>query len=102
MNGNGTYTDVYNSGNGYTGQFENNAFHGFGTLKKPNGHVYTGEFANNMYHGHGEAREPDGSRYVGQFVNGVVEGNGTYEFGPGKVVLIDKNDKMSSILFLKA
>ena len=60
----------------YRGEFRNNQFHGAGTLYFPYGQIhYRGEFRNNLFHGEGELFSDDGIwRYHGNFVDNTLNG----------------------------
>ena len=49
------------------GQFEQNKYHGHGTLHGTDGLVYTGSFTDGLKSGQGLLLEPDGTIYYGNF-----------------------------------
>ena len=62
----------------YEGDFEEDLFHGEGTLTYQEGTSYIGEFMRGQMTGHGEMTFLDGSRYKGQWRNGRMHGIGTF------------------------
>ena len=71
------------NGNEYTGQYENDRFHGQGTYKWPSGKKYVGQFANNNFNGQGTMHYADGiSIYEGSWKDGMRHGAGKVT-GPG-------------------
>lgn len=66
----------------YSGQFEDDAFHGLGRIEYKKGNCYNdnydwyfGNFENGSKHGNGELRTRDGWRLEGYMVNGVRHGS---------------------------
>jgi hypothetical protein len=68
----------------YQGDFEEDLFHGHGTLAWQNGEAYGGEFAKGDINGQGEMAFLDGSRYIGQWRDGRMHGIGTFLTVDGK------------------
>jgi len=62
----------------YEGCFEDDLFHGRGTLKNIDGSQYTGDFCRGTINGKGEMRFIDGSIYDGQWRDGKMHGLGTF------------------------
>ena len=49
---------------------------GFGVQTRPGKHRYSGQWENNKFHGKGEYVKEDGIRYIGSFKNGKYHGDG--------------------------
>ena len=62
----------------YEGDFEEDLFHGNGTLTTQEGTVYTGDFCRGQITGKGHITFVDGSEYTGQWRNGRMHGIGTF------------------------
>eukprot|EP00759_Apiculatamorpha_spiralis_P052861 PhF_6_TR6039/c0_g1_i1/m.8726 len=75
----------------YVGGYEENAPHGKGTMKLPNGAYLEGNFFRGKLHGHGKMKLENGYVYIGEFVHGTImsgelrtpEYNYEGQFGPG-------------------
>jgi hypothetical protein len=50
--------------------------HGFGKFMLPDGKFYLGEFQNDQFHGHGTLIDVDGTKYEGDWDRGVRDGKG--------------------------
>jgi hypothetical protein len=62
----------------YNGDFQEDRFHGRGTLRWAAGECYVGEFSQGDINGEGEMLFLDGSRYRGQWRSGRMHGVGTF------------------------
>ena len=60
--------------NRYEGEFEDDLYHGQGTLRLANGAVYKGGFEHGMYHGHGTLDTRELHDKADQTEKGVFEG----------------------------
>mmetsp|Transcript_18107 Transcript_18107/g.18096 ORF Transcript_18107/g.18096 Transcript_18107/m.18096 type:complete len:403 (+) Transcript_18107:936-2144(+) len=60
----------------YTGEWQDNQFHGEGILKTVDA-KYTGSWKNNQQHGYGELIYNDGRIFKGNFKKGIIKGYGT-------------------------
>jgi len=80
--------EFFQDGRKYVGHFENNNFHGNGTLYDKNGDVlYKGYWRNGaLIRGEGELNYSDGRKYVGEFNNNRPEGYGTLYDAEGKII----------------
>ena len=76
--GYGTYT--FQSGESYTGYWENDLRNGFGTNIFDSGEKYTGMFKNNLRHGFGINYFPSGETFEGWHENGLKNGIGIISF----------------------
>jgi hypothetical protein len=64
----------------YAGNFEHDAFEGFGTLKSPDSVTYTGNWKDGLMNGRGTLKQENGETFVGEFLNGKKHGKGIYSF----------------------
>lgn len=71
----------YESGNSYSGQFEDGHLQGTGIYTWKDGVTYTGEFVKNKIVGSGEYQWIDGSNYNGQVTDGIRNGLGVFSHG---------------------
>jgi len=80
--------ELMQDGRKYVGHFENNNFHGYGTLYDKNGKVlFKGEWQNDiLIKGEGELNYSDGRKYIGEFSNNRPEGYGTLYDAQGRVI----------------
>jgi hypothetical protein len=62
----------------YDGDFQDDRFHGRGTLRWAASNSYSGDFAWGAINGEGEMLFLDGSKYRGQWRNGRMHGIGTF------------------------
>ena len=81
---------IEKEGNKYSGEFQNNLFHGKGMYVFVGGDYYNGQFHEGVPHGWGMyvflADNPlKGDRYVGEFKDGQAHGRGTTFFKIGAV-----------------
>lgn len=65
------------------GCISGNCTNGYGTYVWESGNRYTGEWENNVIHGHGTYFYASGATYTGQFENGKMNGRGTYTWPNG-------------------
>lgn len=65
----------------YSGELENQLFHGRGELRWPDGRLYEGEFHRGRMSGRGRMVYADGCTYEGQFRQGEFNGQGRYACG---------------------
>lgn len=116
----GTGSFKFNSGESYSGEWNENAYNGLGELKVPSegkykgefsgfekkgegtftwddGTIYQGQWKNDCMDGHGEYIEPDGVKYSGIFKeNAFVLGTCSIENKTGKYTLEYNNGKIDS------
>lgn len=71
---NGKY--YFKDGTIYDGSFQNWNFHGFGSMKWPNGDLYVGNFVNGSRSGKGRYTFASGGYYDGDWFNGNRHGQG--------------------------
>jgi len=96
----GQGTIIYASGEKYIGQFLNGDVHGqgtrtFGLNSEWTGDKYVGEHKNNLMHGQGTYTYASGEKYIGQFLNDKRHGQGIHTYVNGiKYVGDHKDDKM--------
>lgn len=62
----------------YTGQWQNNMRHGFGTQTWVDGASYSGQWQNNAAIGKGRFTHGDGDMYVGEWSNNMANGLGIF------------------------
>ena len=79
-NGNGTY--IHTSGATYVGTWKDMKRHGYGIEIWPDGSKYEGKHKNNERHGQGIYTYIDGSVYKGEHRKNERHGQGVYKFGP--------------------
>ena len=69
------------------GKYEGNMFcgerHGTGKMMYDNGEVYVGDWENNKRHGKGKFTWSNGISYDGSYENDEIEGDGTYNYPNG-------------------
>lgn len=58
----------------YEGTFQNDKFHGTGTMTLANSTIYSGDWVDGMYSGNGILKFADGNVYEGGFLNDKAEG----------------------------
>ena len=58
-----------------------------GSYQYPTGETYSGEWQNNLFHGNGIFLYENGDRYVGNFKNDLHHGQGTYQYKNGDYML---------------
>ena len=72
---------MWPDGSSYDGEWENNIFHGKGTLTKKDGDVIVGNFSKGKAHGYGEYSFNNGASkgavYKGNWASGKMDGEGT-------------------------
>ena len=73
---------VYDSGNRYVGQWQQDRRHGVGRFEFACGDVYDGQWADGRYHGVGQYTSPggDGDEYEGQWHADKPHGHGRYKY----------------------
>jgi len=81
---------IEKEGNKYSGEFQNNLFHGKGMYVFKSGDYYNGHFHEGVPHGWGmyvflSDNPLKGDRYVGEFKDGQAHGRGTTFFKVGAV-----------------
>jgi len=81
---------IEKEGNKYSGEFQNNFFHGKGMYVFKGGDYYNGQFKEGVPHGWGmyvflSDNPSKGDRYVGEFKDGQAHGRGTTFFKLGAV-----------------
>ncbi len=90
--GQGTYILV--SGEKYVGEWKDNNRHGQGTNTWASGNKYVGEWEDNKKHGQGTNTWVGGEKYVGEYKEDNPHGQGTFTFANGdKYVGRFKEDK---------
>jgi len=77
----GTY--VWDSGQKYVGEWQNNKHHGQGTVTFVSGNKYVGDFKDGKRHGQGTNTYASGSKYVGEHKDDKRHGQGTYTYANG-------------------
>jgi hypothetical protein len=70
------FEHIWDDGGKYAGEWQNDKFHGQGTMTWPDGTKYVGEWENDETHGQGTMTWPDGTKYVGEWENGETHGQG--------------------------
>ena len=80
--------ELLQDGRKYVGQFENNAFNGYGTLYDKDGSLQYKGYWNNgtIIKGEGVLIDIDGKKYVGQFNNNMPDGYGALYDTDGNVI----------------
>ena len=77
----------YSSGETYSGEWQNNLFHGRGSYAHSVGQwetdLYVGDFKEDKKNGFGIYTYTDGVRYVGEFKDDMKDGKGKYLFLDG-------------------
>lgn len=73
----GPCTIRYPNGDVFKGMMKNGNIEGHGTLAYGNGDKYEGEFKKNLMHGKGNYTWLNGESYEGQFIDGKIRGEGT-------------------------
>lgn len=79
--GNGTY--VWNNGDIYEGEFENDLMHGTGKLSIVGKGTYEGKFVKGKKSGIGTYTFVNGDVYIGEWLDDKMNGEGTYTFANG-------------------
>ncbi|MGH2414566.1 MAG: protein kinase domain-containing protein, partial [Microcystaceae cyanobacterium] len=77
----GKGTIIYNNGNRYYGNVENNKLKGCGTFVYKNDQIYDryiGKFDDGNFQGLGKAKYRNGCEYIGEFKNNKYDGQGTF------------------------
>lgn len=77
----GTFTGT--DGERYTGEWQDDKFHGRGVYTFPSGERYVGEFRGGRRNGQGTWTHPNGERYVGEYRDGQREGLGAWTNSSG-------------------
>ena len=77
----GTY--VWDNGQKYVGEWQNNKHHGQGTVTFVSGNKYVGDFKDGKRHGQGTYTYASGNKYVGDFKDNKRHGQGTYTWADG-------------------
>ena len=67
----------------YTGEVQNDIYHGKGTLTYHHGDEYSGEFKDGLFHGYGTYTSSHGDTYSGEWKDGEKNGSGTKVYSPG-------------------
>ena len=81
---------VFDSGDIYEGEFNDNKFNGYGHyIWFKNGHEYKGNYLNGKFHGEGFYRWGKNEYYNGEYVNGVKEGEGEISYADGKKFFVN-------------
>jgi hypothetical protein len=75
---------TYANGDKYCGEMVKGVKQGQGTFFNVNGEIYTGQWQDDHYHGHGRHSAADGV-YDGSYVRGKWQGPGTFRFTNGDV-----------------
>ena len=65
-------------GGTYTGQWNGELRHGYGTQKWPDGSIYSGYWKNDKAHGEGSFHQMNGDVYVGRWKENMVHGHGKH------------------------
>jgi hypothetical protein len=77
MEGHGTLLYPENK-KSYSGTWNDNTMHGYGTFTWNDGRKYVGEYVHDKKHGRGRFLWADGKTYDGPWVNGVQHGVGSF------------------------
>ena len=81
---------LFDSGDTYEGEFNDNKFNGYGHyVWFKNGHEYEGNYLNGKFHGEGFYRWGKNEYYSGEYVNGVKEGEGEISYADGKKFFVN-------------
>ena len=81
---------IFDSGDTYEGDFNDNKFNGYGHyIWFKNGHEYKGNYLNGKFHGEGFYRWGKNEYYNGEYVNGVKEGEGEISYADGKKFFVN-------------
>ena len=81
---------VFDSGDTYDGEFNDNKFNGYGHyIWFKNGHEYKGNYLNGKFHGEGFYRWGKNEYYNGEYVNGIKEGEGEISYADGKKFFVN-------------
>ena len=81
---------IFDSGDTYEGEFNDNKFNGYGHyIWFKNGHEYEGNYLNGKFHGEGFYRWGKNEYYSGEYVNGVKEGEGEISYADGKKFFVN-------------
>ena len=76
---------LFDSGDTYEGEFNDNKFNGYGHyIWAKNKNEYTGNYLNGKFHGEGRYQWGENEYYNGEYVNGIKEGEGELGFKDGK------------------
>ena len=76
---------LFDSGDTYEGEFNDNKFNGYGHyIWAKNKNEYTGNYLNGKFHGEGRYQWGENEYYNGEYVNGIKEGEGELSFKDGK------------------
>jgi hypothetical protein len=74
---------LFQNGDTYIGNFDQNTRHGHGLYLWEDGRIYEGGFCRNQRHGEGVYTFTDGDVYTGTFHLGKRSGHGKYTFSNG-------------------
>ena len=77
-------TQIFESGDTYTGGFKDDKKHGKGILTSLNGRKYNGNWEADVPHGPGIATFPNGKTYTGEYKHGKPYGHGTWTYKDGR------------------
>ena len=81
---------VFDSGDTYEGEFNDNKFNGYGHyIWFKNHHEYKGNYLNGKFHGEGFYKWGKNEYYNGEYVNGVKEGEGEICYADGKKFFVN-------------
>ena len=76
---------LFDSGDTYEGEFNDNKFNGYGHyIWAKNKNEYKGNYLNGKFHGEGRYQWGENEYYNGEYVNGIKEGEGELSFKDGK------------------
>ena len=90
---------IFESGDIYEGEFNDNKFNGYGHyIWAKNGHEYKGNYLNGKFHGEGLYKWGENEYYNGEYVNGIKEGEGEISYADGKKFFVNfSNGKPNGI-----
>ena len=81
---------LFESGDTYEGEFNDNKFNGYGHyIWAKNKNEYKGNYLNGKFHGEGVYKWGENEYYNGEYVNGIKEGEGELSFKDGKKFFVN-------------
>ena len=81
---------LFESGDTYEGEFNDNKFNGYGHyIWAKNKNEYKGNYLNGKFHGEGFYKWGENEYYNGEYVNGIKEGEGELSFKDGKKFFVN-------------
>ena len=81
---------LFDSGDTYEGEFNENKFNGYGHyIWAKNKHEYKGNYLNGKFNGEGFYKWGENEYYNGEYVNGIKEGEGELSFKNGQKFFVN-------------